>query len=152
MPKRSHLVCIRLYRCREPLPIIRFQIRYLQHLEGRLLVALAQQWLHLEQWPSDVEFDGRVGSLQADVREERAKPGVGLNDPFKIVITLCSGDIGYTPREQRPTRGRARQIAAPDLNDTRQTALHQKGWCERTEIFGCNFLKTLPEPRILSAA
>ena len=98
MSKGSRLICIRPYRFLESLPVDRFHISELQHFEGRFLIALAQDWLHLKQRPPDVKFDRRIRSGQPNIREERAKPGIGLNHTFKILIPLGSWNVYCTAR------------------------------------------------------
>src|SRR5438270_2008393 len=66
-----------------------------------------------------------------------------------MLVALGSWNVGGSPRKQRPTRCRPRQIAAPDLYDAGLARDDQKRRGQRLDRIGCYFLEQLTKPRKL---
>src|SRR5579862_552568 len=111
MPERPHLFGVGLHGRLEASPIGRVQINQTEDLEWLIAVAFAQQRLHLEERIAGVKLDRRVCAGQPDVRKERTKPRVGLDDALEMLIPLGSRDVGRPARQQCPLGCGSRQIS-----------------------------------------
>src|SRR5581483_4146583 len=93
-----------------------------------------------------------VGAGQPDIGEQRAEPGVGLDDALEMVVALVLGDVGGAAQQQRPSRRGPRQVAAPDPHHAGLARRDQERRRQRLYRAGRGILEEVADPRILRSA
>src|SRR5437879_1718356 len=69
-----------------------------------------------------------------------------------MLVSLRSGDVGGSARQQGPVRHRPRQISAPDLHNAGLSGLREECWSERLDRIGRDLFEDLPKTRKLGTA
>ena len=80
---------------------------------------MTRDGLHLQQWVIGPEVDRYVGFRQPDVGDQRAKPAVGFDNTFKMLIATGSRQVGGGADQQAEAGGGADDVSGPELDQAR---------------------------------